>query len=477
MTQVAFHENYGHMRSESEAAPLSPTNAPLGFLTALAMLVFLAVSLVPASYGRYFPLTDDVDIYWHNLLLFAFFGLLLGTRILYISRWRITSAAWWKLLVPFVALGVWQLLSISWNDREPVLRAYSALQSVNMIVAVTSGVLLISGMAMQQRQKLILRLSLIFVAVGIVYMLLSFAFPSLRPSHEWRDRTATGLGFIRVHGPLGTSTTLLYVLSIVLGFGLGNLMGLGSRRWGLLITIFGGLMLLGTGSRGGLLCFGILALCLGYVVGLGRWLALVAAVVVIGGMAFAFTGIPERYLSFEDRARAETYRTAMNALFAEPEHFAIGVGHGELYSKLHDDTRRKQILETRWYLLSRQTEYGWSLRNSHSVFIRTLAETGLIGLLLLMIPVSWILLSIVRARRLSRYNKQALPAMAAVCGAGAALAYMCLDEFFVSSEWLVVLFVALTVGGLEWCRDVAIVTKDRDQDLPSFDVSSVPLQY
>ena len=139
----------------------------------------------------------------------------------------------------------------------------------------------------------------------------------------------------------------------------------------------------------------------------------------------------------------------------------LGAGHGALYSKLYDDTTRKQYEESRWYLLTQSTEYGFSLRNSHSVFLRSLAETGPMGLGLTLIPLTFLLLR-PYSRSLRRAPQPYRTLMrSALAGCAGVIPAMLVEEFFISAFWVVVLWTMYAVVAVEGVQDESAPQADR----------------
>ena len=71
------------------------------------------------------------------------------------------------------------------------------------------------------RRRFARLVTLLLGGIVAVYVMLSFVFPSWRLSAAWANLITPALGFIRVYGPLGSSTTLNLVLVPALAVSLG----------------------------------------------------------------------------------------------------------------------------------------------------------------------------------------------------------------------------------------------------------------
>ena len=328
----------------------------LGVLLVVAMFL-LPVSLVPASRGELIYLPPFPTAWWTIYLMMGF-GLAATTfRLLAYNR-RLNRRTVSVFLLPFLLLGLWQMLSLFWNEQDNLIRKYSLLQALSMCAAVTAAVMLTSGMSFVRRMQIAGGLSVLVGGIVFVYAGLSFLFPSLRPSHAFMDRTSDTLGFIRVFGPLGKPTTLNFIMLPALGVSIGMMFLRGPMKlfW-LLLSMFFLMCILGTGSRGGVLCLGTFGMLMLLFAGHRALFVLIPAAIALLALV-ATVGVPERFRSFEDNARVSTYETGWHAYTRDPGTVVLGRGHGALYTKLHDDTMRKMLGEDRWYLLDHRTEYG-----------------------------------------------------------------------------------------------------------------------
>jgi hypothetical protein len=422
-------------------------------ILAILLLFLLPVSLIPSTRGILFRLYPLPTAWWTDNLVVIFAVSVLVLRLLGpFSRPIARSTRRW-LLLPILALGLWQTISLTWNGRDGFMRSYSFLQSLFMCAAVLSGVLLASGLSGPTRFRVGRGITLFIAFIAAVYGGLSFIFPSWRPSTAWMDRTTLSLGFIRVFGPLGGATTLNFVLTPALGFSVGMALRPGMVRlfWGATSVFFVAAIVL-TGSRGGLVSLAAFTAIL--VVSLRlRSLAFLLPVGLALGSLVLFVGLPERFRNLEDRARAETYATAWRALVSRTQNFAIGTGHGALYSKLHDDMLRKTYGKNMWYLAEDRTQFGYTLRSSHSAILRSLVETGVVGFALSLTPLLWLGGRLLRPRSARLRQPIAIFAKCTLSGCLAIVPYFAFEEFFINAFWIVVLWTMFAVIGAEALKD------------------------
>ena len=414
----------------------------------LITVFVLPVSLIPSLRGGFFRIPPLPRAWWTVYLVLLFGVVALLFRIIAHSQ-RLNRSTLRGFAVPFFLLGIWQVVTLLWNGQTLNMQLYSLLQSMSMCAAIVGAVMIVSGLSFSSRVRLASGLTLLVAFVASVYMGLSFLFPHLRPSSAWTERTAAGLGFIRVFGPLGTATTLNFVLLPALGFSFGMTY---MRTWSwplwLLMTLFFIGCVIATGSRGGLVCLATFVVLLMLWVRIRAALLLVPLVLALVSV-LAVVGLPERFRSLQDHARTTSYATALRTYTSSSWNVMLGAGHGALYTKLHDDSLRKMLGKDRWYLLDHETDFGYSLRNSHSAVVRTLVETGIPGLVLMLTPLAWLL-----ARPLSRSFRAAshphrILLRSALAGCAAALPLAVFEELFISAFWVVALWTIYAVCAAE----------------------------
>lgn len=457
MSHIAWSAPPARLRTtEAVRSPLSsaqtgaqPNSVPLVVATLIACFL-VPVSLIPASRGYFFNIPPLPTVWWTTNLIVVFGGLAVVARPLIRPSRAISKFTFRWLLYPMILLAGWQCISTLWNGQDWLLTSYSIFQSVAMVSSVAAGVLLVSGMSVENRLRLGCYVVYLLAIIFLVYLALSFVVPSWRPSADAIDRADVTLGFIRLFGPLGKATSLLFVLLPALGFCLGMAFVPGrSRTFWMGFSFYFFAVTLATGSRGALVCIAAFVVCLVISVRVrAAWFLIPPAIVL--PLILLFTGVPERLRYFEDRARLATYESALRAFTDNAQHVVVGTGHGALYTVLHDDTMRKMHQKQRWYLFTDRNQYGFTLRSSHTAILRTLAETGSVGFVLLGVPLFWVtkrlFVGAARAASTSPYN---LFASCVLAGCVAGIPYMGLDEFFVSSFWIVFLWFFFVVIGAE----------------------------
>lgn len=430
------------------AVPISQRSAK-GALILLGLFL-LPVSLIPWSRGEMFRVPPFPPIWWTEHALMAFCFLVLGLKFLTGARLRSSTVRW--LLAPMILLGIWQMISIAWNDRDTEMRLYSFAQSMLMCAAVMAGVVIVSGMNPIERLRFARGLVWLVGGIIAVYVSLSLVFPAWRPSYAYMDSTTPSLGYIRLLGPLGTSTTLNFVLIPLLGVCVGMLFL--PRSWKgfwIVAALFFAASIILTGSRGGLLS--LAAFCVLLLPALRiRSMVILTPFSVILLFVILLVGIPERFRDFEDRSRFDTYATAVRAWSVNPETMIFGTGHGALYSKLNDDSLRNLVGKDRWFLLEEKTQFGYTLRNSHSTLMRSLAETGMIGLALQLIPLTWIGFRLLLSRP-THADRSVLFGRCVLAGCAAMVVYMAGEEFFITAYWVTLLWTVFAVIGAETIKE------------------------
>jgi hypothetical protein len=120
-----------------------------------------------------------------------------------------------------------------------------------------------------------------------------------------------------------------------------------------------------------------------------------------------------------------------------------------MYSALHDITERKLLQKGRWHLLTDKNRFGFTLRSSHTAILRTLAETGAIGFVLLVIPLLWIGKRAFLHQARIGSDPCGIHAACTLAGCVSVIPYMFLDEFFISGLWVVFLWCFFVVIGAE----------------------------
>ncbi len=440
------------IRQPAYPAFVVPTRHSARGVIVLLALFLLPVSLIPSTWGTFFHIPLLPYIWWTENVLLLFALLVIAYKFLTGSRICTSTFRW--LVAPMMLLGLWQTVSLIWNQRDAGMRLYSFSQSLLMCAAVISATILASGMSTIERLRLARRLVWVVGGIMAVYMGLSLVFPNWRPSYDWVDPSSKGLSFIRMFGPLGTSTTLNFALLPLLGISVGMMFLPHTWKpvWALAALFFSSCIVL-TGSRGGLVSFVAFCVLLLPAVRIRSMMFLVPISVIIAFVILLF-GIPERFQNLQDRSRFDTYETALRAWSVNPQTMLFGTGHGALYSKLNDDSLRYINGEDRWYLLEDKTRFGYTLRNSHSTWMRSLSETGIIGFCLQSIPLFWMVARLLLPRPGAR-DRTVLFGRSVLAGCVAMIAYMAGEEFFITAFWVTILWVMFAVIGAESVKEEA----------------------
>ncbi|MHC4693734.1 MAG: O-antigen ligase family protein [Planctomycetota bacterium] len=429
-------------------------------LIALIAFFLLPKSLVASTWGRYIPLPLGLHIWWSQMWFIVLaFTVVVARGLGMFSNGISKSTKRWYLM-PILLLGFLQIISLSWNGRSTLERGYSFLQTVYMCVPVLTAVLLFSGLSYANRIKVVSGVIIILTFVILVYLGLSFVFPGLRPSAPWIHRIVPGLGFIRVFGPLGKATTLNFILFPALGFTTGMLFVPGHSKgfWGL-VTFVIFVTIVGTGSRGAVLCMAAFGILILVTLRIMKAIKVVVPVALVLGIVIFFTGIPQRYFEMIDTPRTETYKTAFRVFGSRPRNVIVGVGNGGMYSMLHDDTLRGLHGRRRWYLSTNETEFGFTLRSAHSTLTHVLVETGLVGFILLSTVLLWALRRFIGQRYRRCRNPWMIQARLTLAGCAASMVFMIPNTFFFNLPWLVfiwsifVITAAETVAESSWFEE------------------------
>jgi len=445
--------DYSSDRSEDyllyDQAPVIERPGPMTLVFLIAVFLF-AKGLVPATKGFWISLPFGFHLRSGMALILVFAGIVLLGKTIGIFSYHVSKDTNRRFLLPILLLGLLQMISMGWSSQDGIHRGYSFLQTIFMILPVVISVVMISGLSYSSRMKVVSGSALIIIFILCVYLGMSFLFPGLRPSSAWLDRIAPGLGFIRVFGPLGASTSLNFVMFPVLGFSVGQLFVPSRSKilWGSIAAIL--LMcIIGTGSRGAILCLGAFIMLALVTLGAIKALKFLIPAMFAFGVIILIKGVPERFLEFQDSARFETYRTGFRVLTSSPRNFFFGVGHGGLYSLLHDNTMRSLRGLGFAHMATKETEFGFTLTNSHSTILQPLFENGVIGFLLLMIPLFWIVTRLFGRHYRKHRDPVTLQARMTLAGCTASMVLMLTSVFFFHASWLVFIWSIFAIAGVE----------------------------
>lgn len=193
------------------------------------------------------------------------------------------------------------------------------------------------------------------------------------------------IGFRRLYGPLGHSTSLGLILIPVSGYSLYLLRIRPKMRY-LFSFFMAGILTILTGSR--VAIFGYTALLLYYLLNRFRARVVLPFVLSVVVLLLLYKDIvplfPQKLNPFNkstylDNRRFRAFLTCCNAWLSTPISFFFGVGYNEIV-----------LVTKKWFLsaagLMRHedivTKYGWLPGGPHSIFNWAISSTGLVGLLL-----------------------------------------------------------------------------------------------
>ncbi|MGA4506768.1 O-antigen ligase family protein [Propionibacteriaceae bacterium G1746] len=254
----------------------------------------------------------------------------------------------------------------------------------------------------------------------------------------------------RVWTQLGGAAVYPGALMVAAGIALASFLSHYRPRASMYLFVAHVVLLLATGSRGGLLMLGAFVVLL--VIRLNRTHTgagerlrrLPVRVYVLGGLAVlvaVFTSPILGRLDERSAGRLMTWRVGMGAWNDSPVHMLFGVGSGSIWPWF--------AYESGWQAhpwRSRVTgPFGYTLYHSHSLYLEVLAELGIIGLLLLA-AVVWPIAT--RWLRGASTANVVLTSAVAACLAGMAFDLYVFKNFGVSLVWWTGVFGAL-LGGVD----------------------------
>jgi hypothetical protein len=202
---------------------------------------------------------------------------------------------------------------------------------------------------------------------------------------DLRQGVDRSIGFRRLYGPLGHSTSLGVVLIPVCGYTL-YLLKIKPRPTHLFAFTLSTFLIIATGSR--VAVFGYVALLIFSLLSWHSHLAVLILPMIVVFLLLLYgrvTGFlpaklnPLNLSYYVDHRRLLALYTCCNAWLSTPGSLFFGVGYNELV-----------LITKKWFLsaaglMSHQeivTRYGWLPGGPHSIFNWTVSGTGLIGLLL-----------------------------------------------------------------------------------------------
>jgi O-antigen ligase len=217
--------------------------------------------------------------------------------------------------------------------------------------------------------------------------------------------------------------------------------------WGTVVAVTL-ISIIGTGSRAAIL--GLAAFIFVFILVFGfQSLKLLVPLGVVFGIVISITGVPQRFRDFAASPRVETYKTALRAFSSSPKAMTVGLGHGHLYSLLYDNARRSRERRSFAYYMKQNTKYGFSLRNSHSSFLQTLAENGLIGFLLFIVMPIWLFSKLFRPKYSRIRDPAMLRSRVALSGCVSTFVLMMVDVYILANMWLSFIWLTYAIAMAE----------------------------
>lgn len=353
-------------------------------------------------------------------------------------------AATWACLAAATALFGYGLVTMLFSDPfiwvgkahvvTPVPGDMVALPLVNGLFAAWAGFVVMAVTPRPGRLRLLWWVSFALVPLSLLGWL--------------RVSLTQGDAEPRLWTQMGGSAVYPAVLVLAMGVALASFLNHFRPRLSMWMVVAHLVLLLLTGSRGGLLMLGVFALLL--VVRLGRQHTgagqrlrnLPLRVYVLGGLAVlvaVFTSPILGRLDERSAGRLMTWRVGMGAWNDSIVHMVLGVGSGTIWPWF--------AYESGWQphpWRSRVTgPFGYTLYHSHSLYLEVLAELGILGALLLA-GIVWP----IAARWFKGGSTANVVVVSAVCAClvGFAFDLFLFKNFAISLLWWTVAFGALLSG-------------------------------
>ena len=249
------------------------------------------------------------------------------------------------------------------------------------------------------------RLTVFLAGVGLVYSAASFFSLSMGDVRADLNAGASDFGILRVRGPLFGSSTGYFILVPALAFSIQELIQSYTRRLFKFSVVTALTMtIIGLGSRAGLIILFLLFLCLLFFIK-NKTQAILAALIMailvsIAAVVIYTKASTDRFISFEDSSRSDTYLTSFQIISHRSAELNLtGSGYGSYWSWYlvdKDEVLVNSFNGTPTFLI--QT-FGYILYHPHSTFLLCIVELGTIGLLYFLYL--WIVLA-----RLALFNRQ-----------------------------------------------------------------------
>lgn len=371
---------------------------------------------------------------------------------------------------PLLALCFLEIISLAWSNSEYKRQMF--MYAVYMLCALLASVLLVSGLCGSYRRRFMNNLTGFLVFILFIYIGLSFFFPGLRVSGQFYGTATEGLNWVRVYGPLVGASTMGFLVIPVAAYCIGAVVGAGKMKplW-LFLSLYFLLVVVLSGSRGGMLGILFLVILLA-VTGRKKILWVLIPIISIAVVAIIIWGIPERFKNLQDTDRVESYKTGLRAFSSNPSAFLLGQGHGDFY-RLSGDIERAGISKVARErgAYSRISEYGFTLERSHSTYIKTLVETGIVGFLLVVTPLIWIFWRCYAGKYRKIKTPEMTRARITLVGVIATFPLMAMDHYIIQNFWIFFVWSIYAVSAAEEVKEAEYLESCTYQDYSIADVA------
>jgi len=274
---------------------------------------------------------------------------------------------------------------------------YSLIELINIILSIIIAYCFITSVLITKKRNSLYNLSLTIIAILFAYLLAIYFFDTIVPAVKQIiglgikiDDLSTGIdksiGYRRLYGPLGGSTSLGIILIPISGYFL-HLYTKKSKIFYILIVLSASFLIVLTASRAALIGQTLLLILFFFVS--KKRIFLTVSIALLALMIFLSVGtkysidIPEKFHLSKiifDQNRVLASKTTLKAWLSSSTSFFLGVGYNKLVLITKDWN-----LSTAGIMIPEKlvlTEYGFLPRGPHSIFNWVISGSGLIGFVL-----------------------------------------------------------------------------------------------